>query len=112
MSSRVLQETNITLKHHKYHLDETVICSALLCTIIIDEGRPMRSAQITDDRALEALWPVLDEDISAVQEEEDMYAERAEIDRLIQEVQRELAAEKRRETVRIGRGFTDQRRAR
>jgi hypothetical protein len=72
----------------------------------------MKPARITDRMALDALFPVLDDDISTVEHDEETAAEIAEIDRLIDEVDRELAAERHTETFRIARDFTDQRRAR
>lgn len=72
----------------------------------------MKSARITDPHACEAIAVVTDDDISAVQEEEAMAAEVAYIERVIDEVDRELAAQERAEHVRRSRSFTDQVRAR
>jgi hypothetical protein len=72
----------------------------------------MKFARIASTAAVDALFPVLDDDISAVQREEDMAAEITYIDRLIEEVDHELVAEEHTETVRLTRDFTDQRRAR
>lgn len=51
----------------------------------------MESARITDRRAAEVLARLMDEDICAAQEDEEMAAECAEVDRLLEEVDRELA---------------------
>lgn len=71
----------------------------------------MEFARITDEHAAEALAWLSDEDISAVQREEEMATEVAYIDRLIEEMDRELAAQERAERVRLTRSFTDQVRA-
>ena len=55
----------------------------------------MEPIRIAGRLAKEVLWPFLDDDISAVQEEEDMANEIAAIDRLLEEVDRELATEQR-----------------
>jgi hypothetical protein len=67
----------------------------------------MFTSQITDRQAREALWSVLDDDISAVQQEEDMANEIAEIDRLLESVDRELAAEQRTERARFAVDASD-----
>ncbi|WP_199430841.1 hypothetical protein [Qaidamihabitans albus] len=72
----------------------------------------MRTETTTGRQARELLDLATDPDISAVQREEEMHAERAEIDQIIAEVDRELAAEARTEAWRLSREFTDQRRAR
>jgi len=72
----------------------------------------MRQVRITDPLAAEVVAAVSDETVSAVQEEEAMAAEVAEIDRLIDEVDRELAAQERTESLRLTRRFTDARRMR
>lgn len=72
----------------------------------------MRQVRISDALAAEAVAAVSDEFVSAVQEEEEMAAEVAEIDRLIDEVDRELAAQERTGSVRVSRAFTDARRQR
>lgn len=71
----------------------------------------MKSARITDRHAAEALVWLADDDISAVQKEEAMAAEVAEIERLLEEIDRELVAAERAERVRVSRRFTDQVRA-
>ncbi len=72
----------------------------------------MRQARITDPLAVEALAAVSDETVSAVAREEAMATEVAEIDRLIDEVDRELAAQERAESLRVSRAFGDARRVR
>lgn len=72
----------------------------------------MEFARIADPQARSAFEVWADDDITAVQKEEDMAAEVAYIDRLIAEVDRELANQERAEQVRIKHRFTDQRRAR
>lgn len=72
----------------------------------------MRQARITDPLAVSAVAAVSDETVSAVEREEAMAAEVAEIDRLIDEVDRELAAQECTESVRLTRAFTDARRMR
>jgi len=72
----------------------------------------MKFARITDPLAAEVVAAVSDEFVSAVEEEEAMAAEVAEIDRLIDEVDRELAVQVRTESVRVSRAFTDARRMR
>lgn len=70
----------------------------------------MESAPTPKRQVREVLDLATDPDISAVQKEEDMRREREEIDRLIQEVDRELAAEERSAAVRLTHSYTDQRR--
>jgi len=72
----------------------------------------MKFARITDPLAVEVVAAVSDETVSAVEREEAMAAEVAEIDRLIDEVDRDLAVQERTESVRITRDTTDQVRAR
>jgi len=72
----------------------------------------MKFARITDPLAAEAVAAVSDETVSAVHEEEAMAAEVAEIDRLIDEVDRELVQQERTESVRLTRTFADARRVR
>jgi len=72
----------------------------------------MRQVRITEPLAAEAVAAVSDEFVSAVQEEEEMAAEVAEVDRLIDEVDRELAVQERTESVRLTRTFADARRSR
>jgi len=71
------------------------------------ERRSMEFARIADSQARSAFAVWADDDIAAVQKEEDMAAEVAYIDRLIAEVDRELADQER-----VKHRFTDQRRAR
>jgi hypothetical protein len=72
----------------------------------------MRSAHITRRQA-EAAFDGLDADVSALQGEVAVSFDRyqIEIDRLIEEVDRELAAEERTATVRLIHSFTDRQRA-
>ncbi|WAL65594.1 hypothetical protein ORV05_32725 [Amycolatopsis cynarae] len=72
----------------------------------------MGTGRITSLEALEALFPLVDEDISAVARDEAMAAETAEIDALIEEAEREWIAAERIETFRVSRDLTDQRSAR
>lgn len=72
----------------------------------------MRTGRINDPQARAALDLATDLDICAAQNEEDRLMERDEIDRLIEEVDRELANEARAVTVRLSRSFTDATRAR
>ncbi|PXY31101.1 hypothetical protein [Prauserella muralis] len=72
----------------------------------------MSSARIASKTARKALFPLLDEDVSAVAREEAMAAEVAEIDALVEEMEREWAAADRVESLRVSRDFTDQVRAR
>jgi len=68
----------------------------------------------TDRQAREWLDLVFDPDICAVQEVEDMYQERDEIDRIVAEVDSELAAERqaaRAELPRVDRSTRRQRHA-
>lgn len=74
-------------------------------------GSPMKFARIADRQAAEAVALLDDEVVCAVAEEEAMAAEVAEIDRLIDEVDQELAVQERTEQVRVSRAFTDQVRA-
>ncbi|MEU3274509.1 hypothetical protein ABZ639_27005 [Saccharomonospora sp. NPDC006951] len=53
----------------------------------------MKTTRISSPEALEALFPLVDEDISTVAREEEMAVEVAEIDALIEAVDRELVAE-------------------
>lgn len=76
----------------------------------------MKRARIADRAAAELVATLADDDVFAVQKEEHMaaqaVAEAALIDRVIDEVDRELAAQDRVEQVRLSRSFTDQVRAR
>jgi hypothetical protein len=71
----------------------------------------MGSLRITNTRVRAALFPLVDEDIAAVQRDEDIVSEEAEIDRLIEDVERELAETGHAVLVRLTHDFTDQRRA-
>lgn len=71
----------------------------------------MSSRRITSKRVTTALFSLLDEDISAVQREEATASERAEIDRLIEAVERELVETEHAVLVRLTHDFSDQRRA-
>jgi hypothetical protein len=57
------------------------------------------------------LLSLLDEDIAAVQRDEDMACEEAEIDRLIEDVERELAETEHAVLLRLTHDYDDQRRA-
>lgn len=72
----------------------------------------MNPESTTRRRVREVLELAFDPDICAVHEEDEMRAERAEIEQILAEVDRELAAEARTEAVRIDRKFADERRAR
>ncbi|WP_435060627.1 hypothetical protein [Amycolatopsis thermoflava] len=72
----------------------------------------MKFARITSPEALDALFPLVDEDISAVARDEAVAAEVAEIDALIEEMEREWAAAERVEAFRVSRELTDEVRAR
>ncbi|MFD4251941.1 hypothetical protein ACFWQL_19595 [Amycolatopsis thermoflava] len=72
----------------------------------------MKFARITSPEALDALFPLVDEDISAVARDEAVAAELAEIDALIEEAEREWAAAEQVEAYRVSRELTDQVRAR
>lgn len=72
----------------------------------------MKHGRIADTEAGQAFAVWADDDITAVQKEEDMAAEVASIERLIAEVDRELEEQERTEQVRVTRKFTDVRSAR
>lgn len=72
----------------------------------------MEFARIADPQAREAAAVWSDDDIAAARTEIDMAAEVAYIERLIAEVDRELADQERIEQVRVTHNFTDQRQAR
>lgn len=72
----------------------------------------MKHAHITSTDAIDALFPLVDEDISAVAEHEARAAEVAEIDALIEQAEREWATAEQDETFRVMRELTDQVRAR
>lgn len=67
----------------------------------------MKFLPTTNRHVREVLWPVLDDDISAVQQEEDMAREQFEIDRLIEAVDRELVAGQRTEQSRFAVDASD-----
>ena len=67
----------------------------------------MKFARITSPAAVDALFPLVDEDISAVVRDEEVAAEVAEIDALIEEAEREWAAAERVEAFRVSRELTD-----
>ncbi|GAA5158033.1 hypothetical protein [Amycolatopsis dongchuanensis] len=67
----------------------------------------MKYARITSPTAVDALFPLVDEDISAVARDEEIAAEVAEIDALIEEAEREWAAAERVESFRVSRELTD-----
>jgi hypothetical protein len=67
----------------------------------------MELAEINSQQAAEALSWLLDEDICAVQKEEDMAREVAEVDRLIERVDRELAESPRVESARLAMDHRD-----
>lgn len=73
----------------------------------------MRSARITRRQA-EALFttPPTDDDISAVQEAQAMCLERIDIDRITEDLDRELLAERRAEAARLRLDHADARRPR
>ncbi|MBA0127305.1 hypothetical protein H0B56_17285 [Haloechinothrix sp. YIM 98757] len=72
----------------------------------------MEFTRIANRQAREWLRTALDDDVLAVQQEEDMANERVEIDALIEAVDREMAAEARAETERVQREVRGQVRAR
>ncbi|GHF10473.1 hypothetical protein GCM10017786_50180 [Amycolatopsis deserti] len=67
----------------------------------------MKFARITSPAAVDALFPLVDEDIAAVARDEAMAAEVAEIEALIEEAEREWAAAERVEAFRVSRELTD-----
>jgi len=67
--------------------------------------------RIADREVREACLCSLDPDVSAVQRDEDVASEMAEVDRLIEAVERELVETERSVLVRLTHDFTDQRRA-
>lgn len=72
----------------------------------------MSSPRITSRQAIQALRPLLDDDIAAVAIEEQAAAEATELDAVIEQAEREWAVAARTETARVSRMFTDQPRAR
>jgi hypothetical protein len=72
----------------------------------------MKFARITSPEALDALFPLVDDDISAVARDEAAAAELAAIDTLIEEAEREWTAAEQVEAFRISRELTDHVRAR
>lgn len=71
----------------------------------------MRTARLAR-QAWEALFALVDDDISSVAREEETAVERAALDALIEEMEQEWVAAQRVETWRVSRDLTDQRRAR
>lgn len=72
----------------------------------------MKFARINHPQASAVLAELGDELVSAEREEAAMAAEVAEIDRLVDEVDRELTQQERIESVRLTRTFADTRRVR
>ena len=72
----------------------------------------MKTARITNPTATEALFPLVDDLISSVAREDEMAAEVAEIDALVEEAEREWIAADLEESFRVSRDLTDQVRAR
>jgi len=72
----------------------------------------MKSVKITDPQASRVLAEWGDDVVCAVEREEEMAAEIARIDALLEEADRDLVREERTESVRITRVATDQVRAR
>ncbi|MDQ0378601.1 hypothetical protein [Amycolatopsis thermophila] len=72
----------------------------------------MKTVLITSSEAKEALFPLFDDDIAAEAREDQMAAEIAEIDALIEEAERGWAAAEHAEMFRVSRELTDQVRAR
>lgn len=71
----------------------------------------MEFARIADRQAREVLAVLADPDVSAVAKEEEMARERAEVEALLQEVDRELAGQVRTESQRVNREVRGQARA-
>ncbi|WP_435061906.1 hypothetical protein [Amycolatopsis thermoflava] len=71
----------------------------------------MEFARFTSPAVIDALFPLVDEDISAVARDEAMAAEVAEIDAMIEDAEREWAAAERVGEFRVSRELTDQVRA-
>lgn len=67
----------------------------------------MKSVRITDRGVAERVAALLDEDVFAVQEVEDMEREQAEVDRLLESVGLELVTEGRRAAFRMARESGD-----
>lgn len=63
----------------------------------------MKFARIASAQAVDALFPLVDEDISIVEREEAMAAEVAELDRLIEEAEREWVAADVEAAARVAR---------
>ena len=72
----------------------------------------MKTTRLTNRQAREAVELAFDQDICMTTREEEMAAEAAEIDALIDEVDRELVAEARTAGSRVLRPFVDVERAR
>jgi hypothetical protein len=67
----------------------------------------MKVVRITDQRAADAVARLADDDVSAVRKEEAMAAEQAEVDRLLEDVDRELAACELAEGARLSLDYRD-----
>lgn len=72
----------------------------------------MKTARISDPVARKALAVLSDDIVSADQKEAQMAREIAEVDALLEEIDRDLAADTRLELVRLTHDATDQVRAR
>lgn len=76
----------------------------------------MKHGRIASAEAARVVATLTDDDVSAVQREEHLAAQAAEevalVDRLLEEIDRELIAQQRAEHVRLSRAFTDPVRAR
>ncbi|WP_028663135.1 hypothetical protein [Saccharomonospora halophila] len=69
----------------------------------------MRTTRIASHQAREVVAVATDADIREAQWEEDAHVEREEIERLLDEVDRELAEEEQLAAMRLDRSFTDAR---
>lgn len=72
----------------------------------------MRQVRISDQAAMDVVAALGDDVVFAVEKEEEMAKEIAEVDALLESVDRELVADERTETVRITRDTVGQVRAR
>lgn len=72
----------------------------------------MKHGRIADPLAAETVAALADDVVSAVQEDEGMADEIAEVDALLESIDRELADDERREQLRVLHDVTDQVRAR
>lgn len=77
-----------------------------------NERSTMKTARITHPLAVAALAIHTDDDISAAEKDERAAAEVAGVDRLLEDIDRELIAQQRAEHLRLTRAFNDQVRAR